>query len=129
MIEPEWIEEQVVLTYHREQLAEHGGGDGVRDMGMLQSALARPQNFFHYNQVTSLTRLAAAYGFGIAKNHAFIDGNKRTAYVVTRAFLVLNGFDINATKEEKYLTFLALAEGNINEDQLTDWLESKVVKL
>jgi death on curing protein len=129
MIEPEWIEEQVALACHREQIGEHGGGDGVRDMGLFQSAMARPQNFFHYNQVTSLTRLAAAYAFGIAKNHAFIDGNKRTAYVVARAFLVLNGFDINATREEKYMTFLSLAEGKLTEDQLADWFESKIIKL
>jgi len=129
MIEPEWVEEQVALAYHHEQIAEHGGGQGVRDMGLFQSAMARPQNFFHYNQITSLTRLAAAYAYGIAKNHAFVDGNKRTAYVVARSFLILNGFDINVSKEEKYLIFLSLAEGNLTEDQLADWFESKIVKL
>lgn len=128
-IEPEWMAEETVLTLHREQLDEHGGGDGVRDMGLLQSALARPQNAFHYNQVNSLAKLAACYGFGIAKNHAFIDGNKRTAYVVMRAFLVLNGFDINATKEEKYLTVYDLAQGELTEEQLSNWLESKLYQL
>ncbi len=110
--------------YHSEQIAEHGGGAGIRDMGLLQSALARPQNAYHYNQVVSLSKMAACYAFGIAKNHAFVDGNKRTAYVVMRAFLVLNGFDINATREEKYLTFYALAEvlGAAGGLQLTwDW--------
>lgn len=128
-IEPEWVAEQTVLNYHREQLAEHGGGDGVRDMGMLQSALARPQNAFHYNQVVSLSKLAACYAFGIAKNHAFTDGNKRTAYVVMRAFLVMNGFDIQATQEEKYLTVYDLSAGDLTEEQLADWIESKMVEL
>ena len=123
------MREDVALSYHNEQLTEHGGGMGVRDQGLLQSALARPQNAYHYNQVVSLAKLAASYGFGIAKNHAFVDGNKRTAYVVMRAFLVLNGFDINATKEEKYLTMYALAEGALTEEQLADWLESKMYKL
>lgn len=129
MIEPEWVTEDAVLAIHARQLAEHGGGEGVRDMGLLQSALARPQNAFHYELVTSLTRLAAAYAFGIAKNHAFVDGNKRTAYVVARLFLLQNGYTLNATKEEKYLTFYALAEGALNEEQLAEWLESKAKKI
>ncbi len=128
-IEPHWVPEDVVLSFHRQQLAAHGGGEGVRDMGLLQSALARPMNAFYYNQVISLTKLAACYAYGIAKNHAFVDGNKRTAYVVARAFLVMNGFDIEATKEEKYLIIYRLAAGELTEEQLADWLESKVVKL
>ncbi len=129
MIEPEWIEEQVALTFHREQIAEHGGTEGVRDMGLLQSALARPQNAFHYNRVVSLTKLAAAYAFGIAKNHAFLDGNKRTALVVSIAFLQLNGYTLSSTQEENYFTYLSLAEGKLTEDELAAWLESKAVKL
>src|SRR5271154_6980833 len=128
-VEPEWISEEDAVAIHQRQLAEHGGGAGVRDMGLLQSALARPLNAYHYNQVVSLSKLAACYGFGIAKNHAFIDGNKRTAYVVMRAFLVLNSFDIDATKEEKYLTMYSLAEGSLSEEQLADWLESKLIIL
>jgi death on curing protein len=128
-IEPRWIREDVAMSYHREQLAEHGGGQGVRDMGLLQSALARPQNAFHYNQVVSFSKLAACYGYGIAKNHAFIDGNKRTAYVVMRAFLVLNGFDIAATREEKYLTVYDMAQGHLSEEELADWIESKLIIL
>ena len=128
-VEPEWVEEQTVLHYHQEQIAEHGGGAGVRDIGLLQSAMARPQNAYHYNQVNSLSKMAACYGFGIAKNHAFIDGNKRTAYLVMRAFLVLNGFNIDATREEKYLTMYAVASGVLEEEQLADWLESKLYKL
>ena len=128
-IEPEWIAEQTVLHYHQEQIAEHGGGSGVRDMGLLQSALARPQNAFHYNQVVALSKLAACYGFGIAKNHAFVDGNKRTALVVALSFLELNGFALRSTQEENYLTFYALADGSLSEEQLADWLESKLYEL
>ena len=129
MIEPIWVPEDVALAYHEQQIAQHGGGAGIRDNGLLQSALARPMNAFHYERVTSLARLAAAYGFGIAKNHPFIDGNKRTAYVVTRVFLNVNGFDIDATKEEKYITFLTLAEGHLSEDELAAWIESKLKKV
>ncbi len=128
-IEPEWISEEEAITIHSRQLAEHGGGDGVRDMGLLQSAMARPQNAFHYNQVNSLAKLAACYGYGIAKNHAFIDGNKRTAYVVMRTFLLVNGYSLNATKEEKYLTMYDLAQGHLTEEQLADWLESTLYQL
>src|SRR5271170_1304048 len=94
-IEPEWIDEQDVIAIHRRQIAEHGGSDGIRDMGLLQSAVARPLNAFHYNQVVSLTKLAACYAFGIAKNHAFIDGNKRTALVVSLTFLKVNGYKLS----------------------------------
>jgi len=128
-VEPEWISEQDAMAIHERQLAEHGGGIGVRDMGVLQSALARPLNAYHCNQAVSLSKLAACYGFGIAKNHAFVDGNKRTAYVVMRTFLLVNGFTLDATKEEKYLTIYAVAEGSLTEEQLADWLESKLAKL
>jgi death-on-curing protein len=127
-IEPEWILEEVVIAYHQEQIAWHGGGEGIRDMGLLQSALARPQNAYHYNRIISLAKLAACYGFGIAKNRAFVDGNKRTALVVTLAFLEVNGFSLRATQEETYIAFLSLAEGNLSEEQLAEWLESKMVQ-
>lgn len=128
-MEPEWVLEQTVYDIHEEQLALHGGGSGVRDVGLLQSALARPLNAFHYNQVVSLTKLAACYAFGLAKNHAFVDGNKRTAYVVARTFLILNGFDIKADAEDKYQTIYSLAAGQLSEEQLAAWIESKIVKL
>ncbi len=128
-IEPEWVAEEIVLLAHREQIAEHGGGDGVRDMGLLQSALARPQNAFRYNQVNSLAKLAACYGFGIAKNHAFVDGNKRTALVTTITFLELNGYGLRSTQQENYVTFYSLAVGDLTEEQLADWIESKLYKL
>ena len=128
-MEPEWVLEKTVYDIHEEQLALHGGGTGVRDVGLLQSALARPLNAFHYNQVVSLTKLAACYGFGIAKNHAFIDGNKRTALVVTLTFLALNGYALEATQEETYDIFYALAAGSLHEEALATWLESKVKQI
>ncbi len=124
-----WINEELALTIHNRQLAEHGGMAGVRDAGLLSSALARPQHLLAYSKdQPEITALAAAYGFGIAKNHPFLDGNKRTAYVVCRTFLMLNGHDLQATQEEKYTTFLKLAEGNLSEEELANWLGKFVVK-
>jgi death on curing protein len=128
MKEPHWLQEAVVTAIHSRQLAEHGGLDGVRDPGMLSSALARPKNAFAYSQPKpDIPALAAAYAFGIIKNHPFVDGNKRTAYVLCRTFLKLNGHDIDATDIDKYQTFLGVAEGTIDESQLTDWIRSKLV--
>ncbi|MES2460133.1 MAG: type II toxin-antitoxin system death-on-curing family toxin, partial [Armatimonadota bacterium] len=102
--EPIWLREDVVLAIHRRQLAEHGGSEGVRDSGLLSSALARPQNLLAYGEPTpDLPSLAAAYAFGIVRNHPFVDGNKRTGYVVCRTFLIINGQDITASQQEKYL--------------------------
>ena len=121
--EPIWLRDDVVVAIHRRQLAEHGGGEGIRDAGLLSSALAKPQNLLTYGEPPpDLPALAAAYGFGIVRNHPFVDGNKRTGYVVCRTFLLLNGQDIAATQEEKYLTFLKLAEGNLPEEMLADWI-------
>jgi death-on-curing protein len=121
------MQDKVVGAIHRRQLAEHGGLDGVRDPSMLSSALARPLNLFAYGSPKpDVSALAAAYAFGIIKNHPFVDGNKRTAYVVCRTFLRLNGQDIDATDAEKYQTFLAAAEGTIDEAQLGDWLRAKL---
>jgi len=128
-VEPEWIDEQDTIAIHRRQIADHGGSEGVRDMGLLQSALARPQNAFHYNRVVSLTKLAACYAFGIAKNHAFVDGNKRTALVVSLTFLRVNGYKLRSTQEENYLAFYALAEGRLSEEELAAWMESRVYKV
>jgi death-on-curing protein len=121
---PIWIEKRVVLTYHDMQLAEHGGSTGVRDEGLLESALARPQNIAAYAEETpSLHRLAAAYAFGVARNHPFVDGNKRTALVVAIAFLERNGVAFAASQQEAYLTFYALAAAKLIEDELTVWFE------
>ncbi len=121
-----WIRTDAVLAMNRRQLAEHGGGDGVRDIGLLGSALARPQNIAAYEPDADIARLAAAYAFGIAKDHPFVEGNKRTSLVACRTFLILNGYQLNAAPAEKYLTFLSLAEGTLSEDELAQWLRARI---
>ncbi len=115
-----WIATEVALAAHAEQLAEHGGGDGIRDAGMLDSAMARPQNLAQYGDPDAAA-LAAAYAFGIARNHPFTDGNKRTAAVVSETFLMLNGYALGATDAELVVAFVALAAGELSEDELADW--------
>ena len=115
-----WIATEVALAAHAEQLAEHGGGDGIRDAGMLDSAMARPQNLAQYGDPDAAA-LAAAYAFGIARNHPFTDGNKRTAAVVSETFLMLNGYELGATDAELVVAFVALAAGELGEDELADW--------
>lgn len=128
MNEPSWIEETVVRAIHSRQLSEHGGLDGIRDEGLLASALARARNLFAYgNPKPDLPALAAAYAFGVIKNHPFVDGNKRTAYVICRTFLKLNGQDFDASDVEKYRTFIDVADGTLSEEQLADWIRSKAV--
>ena len=105
---------------HARQLAEHGGGTGVRDPGLLDSALQRPVNKTVYGE-PDLFDLAAAYAYGIARNHPFVDDNKRTALVASRTFLIINGFQITASQEDRLTTFLKLAEGNLTEDELSAW--------
>ena len=118
-----WVREDVVLAVHLRQLAEHGGGEGIRGEGLLQSALARPQNLLAYGDPPpDLASLAAAYAYGIARNHPFVDGNKRTALIVARLFLLLNGMNLVATQEEKYSTFLSLASGELSEEELANWV-------
>lgn len=121
-----WLRTDTVLAIHKLQIAEHGGDDGVRDIGLLESALARPRNVEAYEPGADIARLAAAYGFGVAKNHPFIDGNKRTALVATRTFLLINGFSLDASQKEKYLTFLSLAEGGLTEVDLSQWLRERL---
>ena len=115
-----WVSLEVALAAHHEQIAEHGGGEGVRDSGMLESAMARPQNLVAYGYPDG-AELAAAYAFGIARNHPFVDGNKRTAAVVSETFLALNGHDLTATDAELVVTFLALAAGELSERELAAW--------
>ena len=120
---PQWIDLSVVLAIHEQQIAEHGGSLGIRDLGMIESALGRPQNLLLYND-PDIFDLAAAYGYGLAQNHGFIDGNKRTAYVVTRLFLILNGYDIIASAVEKVITFEKVGQGKIDQTVLASWLRS-----
>ena len=129
MKEPIWIDKPEVLIVHSMQLAEHGGSDGIRDETLLDSALAKPRNVFAYADSVSLSRLAASYAFGIARNHAFVDGNKRTALVVSEGFLRVNGMKVISTPEEKYFTFLHLADGSLSEDELTAWFTKHAVPL
>lgn len=129
MAGPVWIRDDVVLAIHQRQLAEHGGGEGVRDAGLLASALARPKTLLAYSGgQPDFAALAASYAFGIARNHPFVDGNKRTAYVVCRTFLKLNGHDLSASHREKYITFLRLAKGRLSETELADWMRNHVVR-
>lgn len=127
MQEPIWINKAVALAIHERQLSEHGGGSGVRDEGLLELALGKPQNLFAYSDGTvDLAAMAASYAFGIARNHPFVDGNKRSALVISRTFLRLNDADVVATKEDKYMTFLALAAGEVSEDDLAAWFRKNL---
>ena len=121
-----WLLIDRVLAIHSRQIAEHGGGDGVRDVGLLESALARPENVADYEPAADIASLAAAYAFGIVKNHPFIDGNKRTGYVVMETFHIKIGYTLNATPADKYTTFLQLAEGSLSEEELASWLRSVI---
>lgn len=127
MREPIWLAEALVLAIHEQQLAAHGGSSGVRDTGMLQSALARPQHKFAYGgEETDMSALAAAYAYGIARNHPFVDGNKRTATVACESFLDLNGCTLTATDTHLYPMLLALAGGEIEEEAFAEWLRDYV---
>ena len=117
----EWIQLEVVLAIHDQQIAEHGGKDGIRDLGLLESALARPHNLAVYSN-PDVFDLAAAYGYGIARNHAFVDGNKRTAYVATLLFLRLNRHALTAPAVERVLIFEKLGQGGLPAGAFAVWL-------
>jgi death on curing protein len=119
--EPEWLDTDIILDIHAEQLALFGGGDGMRDLGLLESALARPLNKFSYGE-TDLAALAAAYAFGIARNHPFVDGNKRAPFGSMIVFLGLNGVDLDVPPEDATAIILEVAAGEIDEDGLARWL-------
>jgi death on curing protein len=122
-----WLQKAVVLGIHEDQLAEHGGGVGVRDAGLLESALARPENLAAYGK-PDVADVAAAYGYGISRNHAFIDGNKRTGFVAVELFLELNGHELVASDADCVLTMLAVASGDITEPEFAAWLREHVAK-
>jgi death on curing protein len=126
--EPKWLLRDSVLAMHGRQLAEHGGGEGIRDTGLLESALQREPNKFAYGE-PDLFGLAAAYAYGIVRNHPFVDGNKRTALVACRTFLLINGYQLAANGQEKYEIFLALAAGDLSEDALAAWLRDHAEKV
>jgi death-on-curing protein len=121
MSEPIWLDVEILIDLHAEQLALYGGPDGIRDQGILESALGRPVNKFAYRE-TDIAALAAAYAFGIARNHPFVDGNKRAAFGAMIVFLGLNGIDFLVPPENATAMILALAAGEVNEDGLTRWI-------
>lgn len=123
-----WLSRAVLIAVHEEQLAEHGGAAGLRDEGLFDSALARPQQLANYGE-PDVANLAAACAFGLLRNHPFIDGNKRTGYVAAELFLVLNGYAMTATDESAMLTTLSLAAGDIDEATFADWLRRHLQRL
>ncbi|HWE05915.1 MAG TPA: type II toxin-antitoxin system death-on-curing family toxin [Rhizomicrobium sp.] len=116
-----WIDPDVLLAAHDEQLEEHGGASGIRDRGLFESALARPKNTAAYGEPDA-AELAAAYGFGLAKNHAFVDGNKRIAFVALELILLLNGFELHADDVQCVVVMLSMASGAFSEAELTEWV-------
>mgnify|MGYP000399638213 CR=1 FL=1 len=123
-----WIDRALALAIHDRQLAEHGGGSGMRDEALLESALARPQQrYAHGDPPPDLANLAASLAYGLARTHPFADGNKRTAHVCHRVFLALNDAELQAGGEEKYLSMLALAEGSLDEASFAEWLRPRIV--
>ncbi len=124
-----WVSHRAALTAHAEQIAEHGGGAGIRDMGLFESAMARPQQLEAHGDPDAAA-LAAAYAYGMARDHPFADGNERTAAVISETFLVLNGFGMPITSDAQVAaTFIALAAGELSEDELADWFRQRVVEV
>lgn len=120
-----WVTREYAEAVHDRQLAEHGGGTGIRDDGLLESALARPQNQLHYGE-PDLATLAAAYAFGITRNHPFVDGNKRTAWVAARLFLRLNDVALTVDKAEATVMMQRLAAGELTEDEVAAWFRERL---
>jgi len=123
-----WLGVEITKAIHEEQLSEHGGATGLRDEGALLSALARPQNLASHGEPNGAS-LAAAYAFGIARNHPFVDGNKRTAWVLARLFLELNDFTLEYGQADAVMKMLALAAGEISEDELAAWLRERLKRV
>jgi len=126
-VEPTWLSRAIVEALHADQITEHGGSLGIREQGMLESALARAQQKWHYDSSGDLAALAAAYAFGIAKNHPFVDGNKRAALVSAYAFLAINELELEAPEPETVTMVLGLADGSIAEDQFASWVRDHLV--
>lgn len=122
-----WVNRRALLLLHAESLAEHGGGEGLRDEGLLESALARPENLAAYGQ-PDVADLAASYGLGLAKNHPFMDGNKRAALLAVGLFLYLNGYRLRATQAEATLTMLAVASSEVSEDEFAAWIRHHIAE-
>jgi len=125
--EPRWLTSSVILAVHADQIMEHGGAAGLRDRGLLESALERPRNRLHYESESDLATLAASYGFGIARNHPFMDGNKRVAFQAMYVFLGLNGLRIESAQEEIVSLMVSVASGGTGEPDLAAWLRERSV--
>ncbi len=122
-----WLDREVLLAIHEAQLSEHGGGPGIRDEGLFDSAIAKPRNLAADGK-PDVAALAAAYGWGICRNHAFIDGNKRTGFVAAELFLRLNGHVLKASDADSVMVMLGVAAGDVSEDQFAEWLRKAAVK-
>ena len=130
MTEPIWINLRVIKAFHDRQIKEHGGLPGVRDDGLLLSALSRPENAYHYsNPKPDIAELAAAYAFGLAKNHPFNDANKRTALIAMRLFLKLNRYNLSAAPDEKYRTIIQVAASEVSKVELAQWVRANLTTL
>ena len=130
MTEPSWINLRVIKAFHDRQINEHGGLPGLRDEELLLSPSSRPENAFHYSDLKpDVTELAAAYGFGLAKNHPFNDANKRTALIAVRLFLKLNGYDLAASPDEKYKTIIRVAASDVSEEELAQWIRENLEEM
>ena len=127
MTPPKWVLRSVVVAVQEEHLANHGGADGIRDVGLLDSALSRPENLLAYGDPQDILALAACYAWGIVKNHPFVDGNKRTSLIVAEIFLALNGWELSASDAECVLQWLALAAGAASEEELVQWFRKHAV--
>ena len=126
MTEPRWLSPVYLLSIHTDQIQAHGGSLGVRDKGLLLSALERPKNRFQHEPGVDLADLAAAYGFGISSNHPFVDGNKRIAFLAMYGFLGVNGLSLEAPEEDVVAIILALASGELQESALADWIRAHI---
>ena len=126
MTEPKWVLDEIVVAVHQMLIAEHGGSSGLRDKGLLESALSRPRQMFSFEAEVTIFDLAMGYGFGLAKNHPFIDGNKRTALAIAAAFLEINGYTLNAPESEAVVVFEKLAADDLSEQELANWLSDSV---
>jgi death on curing protein len=125
--DPLWLDRSIIEALHAAQIREHGGQSGLRDEGLLESALSRPIHLWSYGEAVDVAALAAEYGFGLAKNHAFLDGNKRIAFVATNVFLLLNGYEIEAPETEAVDIMLGVADGSVDRADFTIWLRSRIM--
>ena len=128
MTEPLWVLDELVVSVHRLLIAEHGGSSGIRDKGLLESALAKPRQLFFYKPQSTIFELAAAYGFGLVKNHPFVDGNKRVALTIAVVFLELNGFSLDAPEPESVVIIENFAAGDLSETEFAKWLGDSSIR-